>query len=394
LSELQSRNVKTGELVFAEGDIADCAYVVESGEVEISTRIQGIMRCIAVIGPGDLLGEMGLVDDEPRSATAVATTDSRLTIISRNELTERLETADPVLRLLLDVAVKRLRTKIEVLRDATPALMNSAAAAELSRLESELRAGIRADEMQLYMQPIVDIRSHQIVGFESLVRWQHPVAGVVRPDLFIPLAEKSGLIVPLGRWVLRAACHAALRFDREPNHAKMVGRHGFVSVNVSAGQFHDPKFIPELATILLETGIDPGRLQLEITESILSDTTAAKRWIAGCKKLGVRIALDDFGTGYSSLSYLHEFDIDTLKIDQSFVRRILTDPRSEKIVITIIQLSHALGLSIVAEGIETQAMFDRLAALGCQYGQGYLIARPSPIDAYFEKHPGPRAQAK
>lgn len=372
-------------MVFAEGEIANCAYVVESGEVEISTRIEGIMRCVAVLGQGELLGEMGVVDDEPRSATAVATLDSRLTVISRSELAKRLETADPILRLLLDVAVKRLRTKIEVLKEATPAIMNSAAAAELSRLESELRTGIRSEEMQLYVQPIVDIRSHHIVGFESLVRWQHPVAGMVRPDLFIPLAEKSGLIIPLGRWVLRTACHAALRFDREPNRAKMTGRHGFISVNVSAGQFHDPMFIPELANILLETGLDPGRLQLEITETILSDATAAKRWIAGCKKLGVRIALDDFGTGYSSLSYLHEFDIDTLKIDQSFVRRILNDPRSEKIVITIIQLSHALGLNIVAEGIETQAMFDRLAMLGCQYGQGYLIARPSPIEAYFEK---------
>ena len=219
LSQLQSRQVKAGELVFAEGDTADCAYVVESGEVEISTRIEGVMRCIAVVGPGDLLGEMGIVDDEPRSASAVATMDGRLTIVSRDELAKRLETADPVLRLLLDVAVKRLRTKIEVLRDATPALINSAAAAELSRLESELRAGSRADEMQPYVQPIVDMRSHQIVGFESLVRWQHPVAGMVRPDLFIPLAERSGLIIPHARWVLSAAFLAALRFDREPNLA-------------------------------------------------------------------------------------------------------------------------------------------------------------------------------
>jgi len=385
LSELQSRSVKAGQLVFAEGDAADCAYVVESGEIEISTRIEGVMRCIAVLGPGELLGEMGILDDEPRSATAVATEDSHLTIIARDDLIKRLETADPVLRLLIDVATKRLRSKIESLRAASPVLINSAAAIELARLESELRTGIKEGQLQLYVQPIVDVHNHQIVGFESLVRWQHPVAGMVRPDLFIPLAEKSGLIVPLGRWVLRTACHAALRFDREPNHAKMTGKHGFISVNVSAGQFHDPKFIPELANILLETGIDPARLQLEITESVLSDTSAAKRWIAGCKKLGVRIALDDFGTGYSSLSYLNEFDIDTLKIDPSFVRRILTDPRSEKIVITIIQLSHALGLKIVAEGIETQPMFDRLALLGCHYGQGYLIARPSPVDAYFEK---------
>jgi EAL domain-containing protein (putative c-di-GMP-specific phosphodiesterase class I) len=216
------------------------------------------------------------------------------------------------------------------------------------------------------------------------VRWQHPVCGMVRPDVFIGIAEDCGLIVPLGRWILREACGIALRFEREANRAGLQGRQGFISVNVSAGQFHDPDFLPALAGILGETGMAPSRLKLEITESVLTDSAAAKRWIEGCKALGVRVALDDFGTGYSSLSYLHEFEIDTLKIDQSFVRRILDDQRSEKIVAAIIQLSQSLGLEIIAEGIETQVIFDRLAAMGCQYAQGYLIARPSPADAYFD----------
>ena len=371
--------------MFAEGDIADCAYVIESGEVEVSMRIEGVMRCISVLGVGEVLGEMGIVDDKPRSASAIATADTRLTIVNRDDLLARLEKADPLIRMLLEVSIKRARNRLELLKVGIPVDINSAAAIEIARLEAELKAGINTGQMQLYVQPIVDMRDHQIIGFESLVRWLHPIAGMVRPDMFIPMAERSGLIVPLGRWVLREACHAALRFDREPNRANISGKNGFISVNVSAGQFHDPGFISELDSILRETGLDPTRLQLEITETILSDTVAAKRWISGCKKLGVRIALDDFGTGYSSLSYLHEFDIDTLKIDQSFVRRILSDVRSEKIIITIIQLSHALGLEIVAEGIETQPMFDRLKNLGCHYGQGYLIARPSPIDAYFGK---------
>lgn len=372
--------------MFAEGDTAECAYVIESGEIEISMRVEGVMRCISVLGVNDLVGEMGIIDNKPRSASAVATSDTRLIIIRRDDLEAKLEKADPLIRMLLEVSIKRARNRLDLLKVATPVQVDSAAAVELARLETELRAGIHSGQMQLYVQPIVDMRDHQIIGFESLVRWLHPIAGMVRPDMFIPLAERSGLIVPLGRWVLREACHAALRFEREPTRADIAGKSGFISVNVSAGQFHDPEFITELDNILHETGLDPTKLQLEITESILSDTVAAKRWIAGCKKLGVRIALDDFGTGYSSLSYLHEFDIDTLKIDQSFVRRILTDIRSEKIIITIIQLSHALGLDIVAEGIETQAMFDRLASLGCHYGQGYLIARPSPVDAYFQKN--------
>ena len=383
MAQLQSRSVKAGELVFAAGDVADYAYVVESGEVEIHSHSDGVMRCVAVVGAGDLLGEMAVVDDAPRSASAVARVDTRLLLIERSQLAARLDTADPVLRLLLNVALNRLRGQLGDAAGggATPA--GQASAIERIKLENELKAGIAGGEMRLYVQPIADMQTQQIAGFESLVRWEHPVAGMVRPDLFISIAEESGLIVPLGRWVLREACLAALRFETEVNRAHLKGRGGFISVNVSAGQFNDPEFVPALAAILAETGLQPSRLKLEITESVLSDAVAAKRWIADCRALGVRIVLDDFGTGYSSLSYLHEFDIDTLKIDQSFVRRILTDARSEKIVIAIIQLSQSLGLEIIAEGIETEDLFARLAAMGCQYGQGYLIARPSPADAYF-----------
>jgi EAL domain-containing protein (putative c-di-GMP-specific phosphodiesterase class I) len=385
VAELQSRNVKAGEMVFAVGDVADFAYVVESGEIEIRTRSNGVVRCVAIVGPGDLLGEMAMVDDAPRSASAVARIDTRLILIERSQIASRMETADPVLRLLLNVALSRLRRQLSdtPVGAISTGATTHAGAIERIKLENELKAGIDSGEMRLYVQPIADMQNHRIMGFESLVRWEHPVAGMVRPDLFISIAEESGLIVPLGRWVLREACLAALRFEREHNRAGLQGHGGFISVNVSTGQFNDPEFIPSLADILGKTGIDPARLKLEITESVLSDAIAAKRWIEGCKKLGVRIVLDDFGTGYSSLSYLHEFDIDTLKIDQSFVRRILTDSRSEKIVTAIIHLSQALGLEIIAEGVETEPLFQQLAAMGCQYAQGYLIARPCPVDAYF-----------
>jgi EAL domain-containing protein (putative c-di-GMP-specific phosphodiesterase class I) len=362
VAELLTRSVRAGDLIFAQGDAADVAYVVESGEVEIRIRADGVARRIALVGPGDLLGEMAVVDDSPRSATAIA----------------RLDTRRDAAGLAQDPAAQ---WHDQATIPASPA---NTGALERIKLENELKASINSGEMRLFVQPIVDMHSHQIAGFESLVRWQHPVCGMVRPDVFIGIAEDCGLIVPLGRWILREACGIALRFEREANRAGLQGRQGFISVNVSAGQFHDPDFLPALAGILGETGMAPSRLKLEITESVLTDSAAAKRWIEGCKALGVRVALDDFGTGYSSLSYLHEFEIDTLKIDQSFVRRILDDQRSEKIVAAIIQLSQSLGLEIIAEGIETQVIFDRLAAMGCQYAQGYLIARPSPADAYFD----------
>ena len=384
MAELLTRAVAPGEVIFRQGDSADCAYVVASGSVEIHAGRDGEQRCVAVIGTGELLGEMAMLDNAPRSATAIARTPTLLTVIERSQLVTRLASSDPVLHLLMKVLLNRLRGQLRHSElDNNPASVVQDAVLERIRLENELKAGLGAGEMRLHLQPIADANSRRIHGFESLVRWQHPERGMVRPDLFIKVAEESGLIIPLGRWILREACLASLRLDQEENTADVHGKDAFISVNVSTGQFHDPEFIPVLASILDETGLNPYRLKLEITESVLTNAEAAKKWIDDCKALGVRIALDDFGTGYSSLSYLHEFNIDTLKIDQSFVRRMLQDERSEHIVSTIIRLGKLLGMEIITEGVETEDHLNRLASLGCDYAQGYLIARPAPIESYF-----------
>ncbi|NQD36105.1 EAL domain-containing protein [Permianibacter sp. IMCC34836] len=387
MAELLTRAVAPGEVIFREGDLADCAYIVTEGAIEIHTGSGSGERCVAVIGAGELLGEMAMLDNAPRSATAVALAPTILTVIDRSQLITRLASADPVLHLLLKVLLNRLRGQLhdEPAQSEHPASVVQDAVLERIRLENELKAGLGAGEMRLHLQPIADANSRRIHGFESLVRWQHPQRGMVRPDLFIKVAEESGLIIPLGRWILREACLASLRLDREANSADVHGKDAFISVNVSTGQFHDPEFIPMLAATLQETGLNPHRLKLEITESVLTNAEAAKKWIDDCKALGVRIALDDFGTGYSSLSYLHEFNIDTLKIDQSFVRRMLQDERSAHIVATIITLGKLLGMEIITEGVETEDHLQRLAALGCDYAQGYLIARPASIDSYFER---------
>lgn len=386
MAELLTRAVAPGEVIFRAGDPSDCAYVVAAGHVEIHTGNGSDARCIAVLGAGQLLGEMGILDNTPRAATAIARGAGLLTVIARGQLIARLTSADPIMSLLLTVLLNRLRGQLQVEQeDAISAAVVPEAVLERIRLENELKAGLGAGEMRLFLQPIANMASRRIIGFESLIRWQHPERGMIRPDLFIRVAEESGIIVPLGRWILREACLAALRLENEANHTGVSGCGAFVSVNVSAGQFHDPDFIPVLAAILRETGVNPSRLKLEITESVFSDAAAAKTWIDDCKQLGVRIALDDFGTGYSSLSYLHEFSIDTLKIDQSFVRRMLQDPRSEHIVAAIIQLGKGLGMDIITEGIETEPQFSRLAQMGCDYAQGYLIARPAHVDSYFSE---------
>jgi EAL domain-containing protein (putative c-di-GMP-specific phosphodiesterase class I) len=390
MAELLTRTVAPGEVIFRAGDPANCAYIVTAGHIEIRVgggaddpSALGDERCVAVVGPGQLLGEMAILDNEPRSATAIAQKAGLLTVIERSQLVARLESADPVLHLLLTVLLNRLRGQLQPgRRGVIAATVTPDLVIDRIRLENQLKAGLGAGEMRLFLQPITDMIHRHIVGFESLIRWQHPERGMVRPDLFIKVAEESGLIVPLGAWVLREACLAALRLETEPN-AGVMGRGAFVSVNVSTGQFRDVEFIPILSAILRETGLDPQRLKLEITESALAQPEAARPWIDACKQLGVRIALDDFGTGYSSLSYLHEFNIDTLKIDQSFVRRILQNTRSEHVVAAIIRLGQQLGMDIIAEGIETEDHFSRLAQLGCDYAQGYLIAKPAPIDSYF-----------
>jgi EAL domain-containing protein (putative c-di-GMP-specific phosphodiesterase class I) len=391
MAALHTRQFLLGDKIFAEHDLADCAYVIESGEVEIHTTVDGLSRCVAIIGPGSLLGEMGILDNTPRSATAVARSDALLTVIERNQLASRLQSSDPVVRLVVDVLLNRLRSQLHHSASSSLHAQPSdfsenerASVIERIKLENELKAGLGAGEMQLYAQPIANLRSRKIEGFETLVRWSHPTRGMVRPDQFIQVAEESGLIVPLGRWILREACLAALRFEKEANTCNVQGTQCFVSVNVSTGQFEDPEFIPVLANILQETGVDPRRIKLEITESVLTDADAAKRWIDTVKSLGVRVALDDFGTGYSSLSYLHEFALDTLKIDQSFVRRMLQDPRSEKIVAAIITIAQALDFDIIAEGVETEDHFNKMQEMGADYAQGYLIARPTHIPTFFQ----------
>ena len=240
-------------------------------------------------------------------------------------------------------------------------------------LESDLRGALERDELRLHYQPIVAMGSSEIVGFEALVRWQHPTRGLVPPLSFIPLAEETGLIIPLGRWVLETACRDAVRWQTG-RAAPLV-----VSVNLSARQFAQPDLVEEVATVLAETGLPPTALELEITESVVMDhSDPGIRALRRLRALGVRLVLDDFGTGYSSLAYLKHLPLDTIKIDRTFVAGI-DEPADRSIVDAVIALAHGLGIGVVAEGIETERQAERLRELGCDFGQGYLFSRPVPL---------------
>ncbi|GAC1646435.1 MAG: hypothetical protein NVS4B8_18620 [Herpetosiphon sp.] len=251
----------------------------------------------------------------------------------------------------------------------------STSAHERFQLEADIRRAIHQAEFEVYYQPIVDLGSGRITALEALVRWKHPERGLIAPAAFIPLAEETGLIVPLGRWVLETACRQLQLWDRSmPEGAAL-----HISVNLSAKQLQDPRLVADVETILQATGLEPTRLELEITESVLMAQAGGPLAILDAlKRLGVRLAIDDFGTGYSSLAYLKRLPIDTLKIDRTFVDGLGTDQVDMAIINAIAVLAHSRGLQCVAEGIESSLQWQHVHLLGCDSGQGYYFARPMP----------------
>jgi EAL domain-containing protein (putative c-di-GMP-specific phosphodiesterase class I) len=248
-------------------------------------------------------------------------------------------------------------------------------AAERLDLETDLHHAVLRGEFELHYQPIVDLVTGDVREVEALIRWRHPVRGLVTPASFIPLAEHSGLIVPIGRWVLDTACRQIAEWRRHaPGAPPLV-----VGVNLSARQFRQPDLVQMVSRALSEYALDPAALKLEVTEGVaVEDAELAVATLWMLKGLGVRLALDDFGTGYSSLSYLKRFPIDTLKVDRSFVDGMAVNPEDAAIVRAVVAFAKALGLDVTAEGVETVEQRDALRALEADRAQGYLFGRPSP----------------
>jgi EAL domain-containing protein (putative c-di-GMP-specific phosphodiesterase class I) len=239
-------------------------------------------------------------------------------------------------------------------------------------VEQELRLALERGEFRNVYQPLVAADGESIVGFEALVRWEHPEHGTIPPLDFIYVAEETGLIVPIGSGVLEHACREAVGWD------SLGGAPLGISVNLSPRQVSDPALVETVARVLADTGLDPARLSLEITETaLINDADACGAVLRQLKTLGVNLVLDDFGTGYSSLSHAKHFPIDTLKIDRSFVNGLCDDAEDSAIVSAVISMGRALGIAVVAEGVETAEQAVRLRNLGCPFAQGYHFARPA-----------------
>lgn len=377
LQNLHRAIFAAGETIFNEGDSGDCAYLIEEGSVEVC--VSNIQH--SKIGKGELFGEIALIDQQPRTATIRAIDNTVLIPIRRKLIEELLEKTDPVIRHLLLVILERYRNKrnqpaFNPTQTATfkRDTLRGAATQQL-RLSHDISRALNNEEFEMHYQPICDLSSGCIAGFEALIRWHHPTEGMMPPMDFLWVAEQTGQIREIGLWTLERACRDWPTLRQHTNF-----RAPFVSVNLSPSQLTGDRFVDDVKALISQHKMPAPELKLEMTETIIiSNPELALQLLSRLTDSGSTLALDDFGTGNSSLEALQRYPIGTMKIDRAFVSQMLTSPQSAKIVRASISLAHSLKMDVVAEGIETED--ERLALLehGCNFGQGWLFGKPMSL---------------
>ncbi|NNC98310.1 MAG: EAL domain-containing protein [Gammaproteobacteria bacterium] len=380
------KELKQGEILFSEGDSPDYAYLIEHGVLEISSIQNGEHIVLGELTDGRLLGEMAVLDDSPRVASAVAKTDCVLIEIDKDQFLERLIKSDPVVRSLLASLLRRYRSTLANLKGESQTELFSdtnifeRVTIEKIRLEGQLRAAIQNDDLDVRYQPILDVESNKIAGYEALVRWDHPEHGQILPTEFVTLAEETSLIFEVGEYVIDTVC-AAIKQFMQYSTDKVVP---FVAVNISGRQLSHPGLIELITNRVEQNQIPEESFKLEITEGLALEHSEVQRTIQLCHQHGMRVALDDFGTGYSNLSLLHKLDFDTIKIDQAFASEILEDDRSLALVKSMVSMCKALNADVLVEGVENEVIFEILSNIGCKYAQGFFVGKPQKLEEVLE----------
>lgn len=385
------RQYNPGDVIIQQGDEGDTAYIIEKGNVEIVIENEQGTVQIGTRGPQSLIGEMAMVDAQPRVATVRALDDCELLEIDRNDFERRLSGSDPLVRHFMQVILTRYRDTLSRIEhtgankptktDVRPEDIEKSdslheEATQAIRDSHELVHAISEDQIVLFYQPIISVKDGSIAGFEGLARWIHPEKGLISPGHFIPLAEESGLIREMTYKNLYEACSLL----PEINELFGDGQRPFMSVNFSSQMFAEPDLVNIISDILKKHKSDPSQFKLEITETLLMEhPEEGRKALAQCREKGMQVAVDDFGVGYSSLGYLNSYPIDTLKIDRSFVSSMMEHDLSLGLVKAIVGLSKTFGLKTVAEGVEQEQEVKILHGLGVDYIQGFLYAKPMPL---------------
>lgn len=413
----------TDQFIFREGDPGDCAYIIESGMVQVSLDKDGRKLIVATLTKGDILGEMAIIDQLPRTASARAVVPTTVTAIPLDYVSQKIEQSDSTVRMFLRLAMARYRdlnarlshifeslsmgdgaawsdaqasstmelknvvTQLSEMQkridSAVTAPAPSTNAADmfgeatlrdtkiLIAAEKQMQAALKKKQFRLHYQPIVELATNRIIGCEALIRWAHPSGELLAPNRFITEAENCGIITDIGYWVAQEACAFQSRLARDFKKDMMV------AINLSGKQFDDQFLVAMLADIMDDAGANREQIKYEITESLLMDNPeVANEMLHQLKETGAKLAIDDFGTGYSSFSYLHRFPFDTLKIDRVFISAMSRSQKSNQIVRTLVNLAHDLGMDVIAEGIETELESGLMLKYKTRFGQGFFFSKP------------------
>jgi EAL domain-containing protein (putative c-di-GMP-specific phosphodiesterase class I) len=382
-----------GQVIFKHGDMGDCAYLIEEGNVEVLVTKQGGEHRIKLIGKGELFGEVSLIDYEPRTATVRAIERTVLVPIPRRLIEGLLEKSDPVLRHLLLVILERFRH-----RNDSSALVGTSATVSLEQsrrrsivkgeatqklsLAHGMKRALAREEFQLYYQPICDLADGRVAGFEALIRWHHPTDGVKQPDDFLWIAEQTGLIHEIGLWSLERACRDWKTLKNFTDYQTP-----FISVNLSAAQLSNEMLVEEVKSVMASQNMDAAELKLELTETVMVEQPkSALKIMDRLIELGCTLALDDYGAAHSGLRHLQRYPLTTLKIDGAFVESILISVQSLEIVRSTVALAHSLGMNVVAENIEDKGVRAKLMEMKCDFGQGWYFGRSATLQELVKRH--------